>query len=192
MSRELRFVLILCGSIFGLCIVAGIAAIVFLGSTVSKMEHSSSPESRKQIAERIAPIPAGYRVKSASEILSTLSATLRSPDGNMDIVLQSNSLPGASYAGGTSDELTQNILRKTMQLAVGGACAKPAESSTERFLVKNHTIVLNGFTCSAGRVPLKLEFGQFPGRAGLTTITVAGTPASWDAKAIREVLGATP
>jgi hypothetical protein len=192
MSRELRFVLILGGSIFALCVVAGIAAIVFLGSTVAKMERSSSPETRKAIAERIAPIPAGYRVESASEILSTLSATLKSTDGDMEIVLQSNTLPGASYASGNGDELAQNILRKTMQLAVGGACSKPAESTTERILVKDRTIVLSGFTCPGGRVPLKLEFGQFPGRAGLTTITAAGTPASWDAKAIREVLGAKP
>jgi hypothetical protein len=192
MSRELRFVLILGGSIFGIAAIAGIAAIFFLGSTVAKMEHSSSPQSRKRIAERIAPIPEGYRVESASEILSMLNASLKSPDGAMEIMLQTNTLAGSGSVSINADDFGQKFARKTMQLAISRTCSKPAVSTTQRILVKDRTIVLNDFVCPEGGIRLKVELGQFAGRLGLTTMTAVGTPAGWDAKAVREVLGAAP
>jgi hypothetical protein len=192
LSRELRFVLILFASIFGVCIVAGIAAIFFLGSTVARIEQSSTPDSRRRIAERIAPIPKDYRVVSATEILFTRNATLKSADNAMEIMLQSNSIPGSTVSNGDEGALSREVFHKTMQLMLGRICPKPVPAASERILVKNGTIVLDVFDCPDVRIPFKSEFGQFQGRSGPATITVIGTPGNWDAKAVREVLGATP
>jgi hypothetical protein len=192
MSRELRFVLILFASIFGVCIVAGIAAVFFLGSTVAHIEQSSTPDSRRRIAEKIAPVPKGYRVASATEILFTRNATLKSADNGMSIMLQSNSIPGATVPNANENALPREAFHKTMQLMLGRMCPKPVPAATERILVKNRTILLDVFECPEGRIPFKSEYGQFQGRSGPATITAIGTPANWDAEAVREVLGAAP
>ena len=102
MSRELRFVLVLLGSIFGFIVLAGIVAAVFLVSAGRHLAPSSTFAERHRIAARMAAIPPGYRVVSATDFLGSSSATLESADEGTKIVLQSNVLSNASPRGDSS------------------------------------------------------------------------------------------
>jgi hypothetical protein len=187
MSKELRFVLILFGSLFGIFVIACVAALFVFFHEVKKVAQDTRAD-KLRIAQRIAAIPPGYEVVSANDMLMTLSVGLESADDTMHIILTTNTMPGANLTSQSSDQMTETIYAKSMQLVTGGNCSKPVAGDSEQFTVNGKTVSLDSFTCPGGRHPIKMAFGHFDGRSGPATLMAFGQPATWDEKGIRAIL----
>ena len=189
MSRELRFVLILLGSIFGFVVVAGIVAAIFLGSTAVHMGRSSTAAERHRIAARLIPIPQGYWVASATDFLGSSSARLKTDNSDTEIMVQSTTLPGATTSGGDSDAIAQGFFTKTMQLTAHAWCSKSLVFRTESLALKGRTYKLLTFSCPDPRSTMRFVYARFEGLSGsVVTMTVSGEASTLDEKAVREIL----
>jgi len=185
-SRELRLVLILFGSVGALFVFAVIAAFfVWRAQPHHYVQRNSAGEA--QIAAKISGVPDGYRIRNAAETFVSRTVSLVAPQRGMSIAL-SVSLLAPPVQNGSSDE-AQQITLKTMRFAMSLTCSGLHDLPSETFPTKSGRVRLSEFEClERSGHGMRMALGQFQSRSGSTQIVASGLPApEWDAAGLRQL-----
>jgi hypothetical protein len=186
MSKELKIVLAIFGSLFALVIIALVAFALALPHIAKNLLASSQdPAAVKRTANKIATftIPAGYKVLSAEDLSVTQLVTIVPSSGPRGFQIQ---LRGAVVpsSGNTADAMKMGL--GMMNLFVK---CDLTEGGVDQVEVRGVQVKLRVMRCANPKFPMRIEIGDFPGNANQATITAMGLEGTdFDTKALHELL----
>jgi hypothetical protein len=187
MSKELKIVLAIFGSLFAVVVIA-LVAFAFALPHIAKnlLASSQDPVAVRRTAAKIATftIPAGYKVLSAEDLSVTQLVTIVPSGGGphgFQIQLRGAVVPSnANTADAMKMGLGMMNLFVKCDLTDGGV--DPIE-------VRGVNVKLRVMRCANPKFPMRVEVGDFPGNANQATITAMGLEGSdFDTKALHELL----
>jgi hypothetical protein len=189
MSKEVKIVLIVIGSLAALVFVAFVGAIAYFGVTLSHQVGASDPASKARTAAKIASftLPAGYHYAMAMDmgVMNLVAIAPENSESKFLIELQGIALP----VGGETDDQ----LMKSLQQSLGTSTRCNGMTTVGDDPVKTasgKTIVLREMTCKAGSLSdSAVEFGHIPSSYPLAIIMAIGSQKTFDHKAVHELVG---
>ncbi|MBD5633094.1 MAG: hypothetical protein IAI49_01345 [Candidatus Eremiobacteraeota bacterium] len=188
MSRELKIVLVIFGSLGGIAL----ALVVVLALTLPHLMKTlaaaqSDPAAVARTAAKIATfnVPKGYRIGNASDLGLTQIVTIvpvRPDRGGFQMQLQGSLVPsdGSSSVRG---------MKLGMGLVGRFAHCDLRDGGTDDVLVRGVHLKLAVMECPHADLPFRIETGVFPGNAEQATITAMGFGGGeFDTKALHQLL----
>jgi hypothetical protein len=187
MSKELKIVLAIFGSLFALAVVA-IVAFAFALPHLAKnlLASSQDPVAVKRTADKIATftIPAGYKVQAAEDLGVTQLVTIVPSNGGahaFQIQLRGAVVPSS---GNTAQAMKMGMGMMNVFLK-----CDLHDDGIDPVVVRGVRVKLNVMRCANPKFPMRIEIGDFPGNANQATITAMGLEGSdFDTKALHELL----
>jgi hypothetical protein len=187
MSKELKIVVAIFGSLFALAIVA-IVALAFALPHIAKnvLASARDPVAAKRTAEKIATftIPEGYKIQSAEDLSVTQLVTIVPTDGGphaFQMQLRGAVVPSS---GNTADAMKMGM----SMMNVFVKCDLQ-DGGVDPVVVRGVQVKLSVMRCANPKFPMRIEMGDFPGNANQATITAMGLDGSdFDTKALHELL----
>jgi hypothetical protein len=187
MSKELKIVLAIFGSLFALVIIALVAFALALPHIAKNLLASSQdPAAVKRTSAKIATftVPEGYEVRVAEDLGVTQLVTIVAKGAGRNgfqMQLRGALVPSnASTADGVKLGMGMMNLFIKCDLRDGGV--DPVE-------VRGVQVKLRVMRCTNPKFPMRIEAGDFPGNANQATITAMGLEGSdFDTKALHELL----
>jgi len=187
MSKELRILLIVFGSLIGVCVIAFGALLFMLPRLMHNMVAASdNPAAMQRTASKIATfvVPAGYRIRSAMDLTVTQTATLAPIERGKAFQIQ---LQGMSIPASDSSQDQGASLGLKMTAGILHCELQPDREAS--YIVRGQVIKLHVMACNPkGGRGLKVEYGTFPGNAATARITATGFGGDFDDGALRALL----
>ncbi len=190
MSRELRIVLIVFGSIVGLIALAVLALVLLLPQFARRVVATQrDPAAMARTAAKIArfDLPRGYRFASAVDVLfaTVVVVVPTGPKPAFFIQLQSVNVPRPSSDAETRSALLTGLasgLRTTSQ------CRPFEKTGVDHAIVRGRPIELDVFTCRSGTRELRAEAGAFAAESPNAIVMAVGPRDRFDRNALLALL----
>jgi hypothetical protein len=187
MSREIKILLIVLGSLVGIAVIGVVALVLALPHLLNSFAQSgrADPVAARRTAAKIATfeIPRGYRIETASDLGLTQVVTIvprRGPHGSFSMQLQ-----GTMTSSGTA---SVQGMKMGMGLAGHFMPCDLKDEGTDDVVVRGVRVELSVMQCTSASFPFRIESGIFPGNAAQATITAMGIRSDFDTKALHALL----
>jgi hypothetical protein len=186
MSKELKIVLAIFGSLFALAIVA-VAVLIFALPHIAKnvLASSHDPATIKRTTAKIATftIPDGYKVGTAEDLGVTQLVTIvpQGEPSGFQIQLRGAVVP--------SNSSTADGVKLGMRMMNFFVKCDLHDGGIDPVVVRGVRVNLTVMRCANPKFPMRIEAGDFPGNANQATITAMGIEGrDFDTKALHELL----
>jgi hypothetical protein len=190
MSKEVKILLIVLGSLAALVVIACVGGVVVAVLTISHQVGSTDAATKARTAAKIATftLPPGYQYMMAMDMgvinMVAITGAGRSR-GDFIIQLQGISLP---TAGGTDEQLMASM-QQSLGKSAHCSGATTVGNDTLR-TASGKTIALREIACKGeSGSDMSVEFGHIPSNYPLAIIMAMGSPKSFDKHALRELVG---
>lgn len=185
MSKDVKFLVLVFGSLAGLIVVAIVGLIALFALSISHRVSGSSAKSNAAAAAKIATfsLPPGYHYQLAMDMFFVNMVMIGSDEHrHFTIELQGMSLkPGANDDG---------QLGASMQQGLAAGCTSKTLAGHERLqTASGKTVSLDVLNCrNASGAANVIELGQIPSKYPIATIMALGTPQDFDRAALDELV----
>ena len=188
MSKELKIVIAIFGSLFALAIIA-IVALAFALPHIAKnvLANSQDPVAIKRTAAKIATftVPEVYKVAVAEDLGVTQMISIVPKDADAHAAFQIQ-LRGAVVPSNTSTAEGMKLGMNMMNLFVK---CDLRDDGIDPVVVRGVHVNLTVMRCTNPKFPMRIESGDFPGNANQATIMAMGLDGSdFDTKALHALL----
>jgi hypothetical protein len=189
MRRELKILLIVFGSLFGLLglgVIALVVALAHYGPTLVK-SMTEDPAAMKRTAEKIATfdVPRGYRIFSATDLKITQTVMIMPAQGRRDsfnIQLQGTAVPSDRSTSVAGMKMGMGLMGRFT-----GCDFK--DDGFDDVTVRGVEVKLAIFDCTGHGLKMRVETGTFPGNAAQATIIATGvSDGGFDSNALHALL----
>jgi len=187
MSKEVKIVLAIFGSLAAIVVIGIVAFVLALPHLVKSFAASSAdPVAAKATAEKIATftIPKGYVIRDAANAGITQIVTIvPAARGRHSFQMQ---LQGSVVASQTSNGQSMKL---AMGLMNGFIHCDPRDAGVDTVTVRGVAVKLSVLQCGNAAFPMRIESGTFPGNANMATITAMGVQGrDFDTAALHALL----
>jgi len=187
MSKDVKILVIVFGSLAGLVVLAFVGAVAFIAISVSHQVGASSAGSKAASAAKIAhfTLPPGYRYELAMDMAFVNTVVIARTGARQSFLIQ---LQGMAVPPTSASE---DQLEKSMEQGFIGASCTSTGNATEETLktASGKTVVLRKVSCSGGRAAGRvIEYGRIPSTYPIAMISAIGTQDTFDHAALREIV----
>jgi len=173
MSRELKILLVIFGSLAALVVVSFVALIIALPHVAKSFAQSGrDPVAARKTAEKIATftLPPGYTYDTATDMGFTQIVSVVPKDARQRgfrMQLQGSLVPSNDNSQVEGMKIGMGLVSRFVQCDL-------KDDGTDDVTVRGVHVKLSVVECPDGKLPLRIETGAFPGNAAHATITAMG------------------
>jgi hypothetical protein len=188
-SKEVKVILIVIGSLAALVFLVCVGGAVFFVMTIAHQVGATDPASKARTAAKIATfeLPPGYQYLMAMD-MGFMDMVVIAPQGSVRgaflIELQGIATPTI----GESDD--QIIASMQQSLGRSSRCSGTTTIGNDSIeTAAGKTIVLRAIDCNSGSAAgSTIEFGHIPSKYPLGMIMAIGSPQTFDRRAVHELV----
>jgi len=193
MSKDVKIILIVVGSLVGIVVVAivGFVVVASLGA-FHNLGGATDPRKSAATAAQIVDfrVPAGYRLFSAVDlgfVKMAMVGPVERSKSNFVMQLEGMSIP---MTGQTDAEIMRGMQQGMQQgMSVSTKCSSFQTTGSDRIVTETgRTIVLTEMRCTdqgSGRI---IEFGRIPAKVPIGVFLAQGYAGGFDHDAVRALL----
>ena len=188
MSKELKIVAAIFGSLFALLVLAVVVIAIALPRFVKGMDAASrDPVAIQKTAEKVATftVPPGYVIESASDLGMTQMVQIAPANReghSFTIQLRGSVVPSNADATVRGMKVAMGFMNSFVHCDL-------RETAPDEVVVRGVHVKLNVMQCNNAKFPMRIESGTFPGNANEATVTAMSVGgADFDTKALHALL----